>query len=133
MMNSIDLHEIIKQSKLNFGFEWKFIQTGTGGKFNRNQKVIFVETNTIDASGMKTFLTSFFKKNNPIFGVNLSFQPLSRYGTNAQMNQIKQYAPIQSKLILPCLILMLKSAILPLTSMGVARLKNSGFFPLDFR
>ena len=99
MMNSIDFHEIIKQSELNFGFEWKFIQTGTAGKFNRNQKAIFVETNTIDASGMKNFLTSFFKKNNPIFGVNLSFQPLSRYGTNAQMNQIRQYAPIQSKLI----------------------------------
>ena len=99
MMNSIDLSAILQQSNIEFGFIWKYIQTGKNGKFDRNQKAIYIETNAVDAPKMKKYLTSFFANNNPIFGAHLGFQPISQYGTNTQLSKIRQYAPTQSKLI----------------------------------
>ena len=99
MMRSPDLVQLIKKSTYDFGFEWKFIQTGIGGKFNRNQKAIFVETNANTAPLMKDFLKTFITKYNPVFGAHLGFQPISKYGNNTQLAQVKQYAPIQCKLV----------------------------------
>ena len=99
MMHSPDLHAILKQSKVEFGLEWKYIQTGKNGKFDRNQKAVYVETNAIDAPQIKAYLSVFFADNNPIFGANLGFQPILQYGTNTQLNQVRMYAPTQSKLV----------------------------------
>ena len=99
MMHSPDLHAILKQSNVEFGLEWKYIQTGKNGKFDRNQKAVYVETNAIDAPQIKAYLAVFFADNNPIFGANLGFQPILQYGTNTQLNQVRLYAPTQSKLV----------------------------------
>ena len=99
MIHSADFNAILATSQLAFGLDWKYIQTGKNGKFDRNQKAIYIEANAADVPKMKSFLSTFFANNNPIFGVNLGFQPISQYGTNIQLNQIKIYAPTQSKLV----------------------------------
>ena len=82
------------------GFTWKYINTGDRGKFDMNQRAIYVETETLSAKKLESFFTRHFnEQQNQLFGTSLTFLPTSTYPTPSQKTKIKKYAPIQTKLM----------------------------------
>ena len=102
MVISPDFLSIIKkESEIEeIGMTWKYIQTGQKGKYNNNQKAIYVETENKHASKLQTFLQkSFNDEQIQMFGCNLTFLPSNAYPTKSQQTKLKKFAPAQASLV----------------------------------
>ena len=102
MVVSPDFLSIIKKESEveEIGLTWKYIQTGQKGKYNNNQKAIYVETESKHATKLQTFLQKSFNDGQiQMFGCSLTFLPSNAYPTKSQQTKIKKFAPAQSCLV----------------------------------
>ena len=102
MIESPDLLEILKlkTKDMEIGFSWRFIQTGKRGKYDNDQKAIYIETESTKANELKKFLNvTLNEQQTNIFGVHLSFIPSNTYPTKQQQTKLQKYAPVQANLI----------------------------------
>ena len=102
MVDSPDLLELIKKkSKIKeIGFAWRYMQSGKKGKYDNDQKAIYIETESSKAHTLRSFLNSALNDlQQQIFGVQFTFVPSGTYPTNQQKTKIQKYAPVQASLV----------------------------------
>ena len=102
MINSPDLMELLKcKSKVEeIRLSWRFIQTRRKGKYDNDQKAIYIKTESGKANELKSFLNSTLNDQQiKIFGVHLTFIPSGTYPTKQQQSKLQKYAPVQANLI----------------------------------
>ena len=102
MTESLDLMELLKiTSKVQvIGLSWRYIQTGQKGKYNNDQKAIYVETESGSASELKSFLHSTLNDQQILlFGSQVTFIPSGTYPTKQQLSKLQKYAPVQANLV----------------------------------
>ena len=76
------------------------MQSGKKGKYDNDQKTIYIETESSKAHTLRSFLHSALNdKHQQIFGVQFTFVPSSTYPTNQQKTKIQKYAPVQASLV----------------------------------
>ena len=102
MNSSPDLLALFtKESSVeSIGIVWKYIQTGVRGKYDNNQKALYIETEQRDTVKLQAFMHKNINDDQiKIFGCPLTFLPSNSYPTKSQQTKLKKYAPTQASLV----------------------------------
>lgn len=102
MINSPDLMEVLKyKGKVEeIRLSWRFIQTGRKGKYDNDQKAIYIKTESRRANELKSFLNSTTNDQQiKIVSVHLTIIPSGIYPTKQQQSKLQEYTPVQANLI----------------------------------
>ena len=76
------------------------MQSGKKGKYDNDQKAIYIETESSKAHRLRSFLHSALNDlQQQIFGPQFTFVPSGTYPTNHQKTKIQKYAPVQASLV----------------------------------